>query len=128
MREVPDNQEMWVDSVSDASLILELVEHLPELSVRRSRSPLLVVAERAQNAGSAGVFLQDAVEVDGSHLRVCSGSSSSAVPWTDSQFSPCRHLYRPLRCFPPTSPTSRRSRQTPHWRGASVRAQLLRHP
>lgn len=34
LREVPDNQEVWVDTATDASLIVECVEYQTDVQVR----------------------------------------------------------------------------------------------
>lgn len=34
LRDVPDNQEVWVDTVSDDSLIVECVEYMAHVQVR----------------------------------------------------------------------------------------------
>jgi hypothetical protein len=44
IRDVPDSQELWVDEASDVSLIVEFVEHLPHVAVRRSLAASCVMA------------------------------------------------------------------------------------
>lgn len=69
LREVPDNQEVWVDRDSNASLIVELAE----LEARQLACTGGLSADPArQGERSAAFFLRDAAELDGGALaRAC---------------------------------------------------------